>query len=1535
MDFIKIHANEPYVKLTKQPMKTTILTLAASLLSAGVCQSALPGQSVVLHETGKNGSHHVLPANFCPGESIGRVKNNPGFPQASKGDLKWSVAPASDLRAPKSNDLLRKNAPTKANGDGLPTLMGCVSYADSWNITGIGLVGIYEIGADEFTQVSLHENMLTSYGQVYAGTKYFATEPILYGAWVYDMYYNIFDTRDWSETRVQGNYNFNARAMAFDPVSRRAYAVTKDDYTGVYYLSVMDMDTYGYRQLGQLGTEDWSALMCSGKGEVYGIKKSGELGKFDKVTGAYTLIGQTGLPSAKMTSATIDPATGRCLYVHYTGSSSDLYEIDLDTATPEFLYAIPENAQILSLFVPEAQASEGAPAAPQQLELNFSGPALKGTFSFLLPSATVGGTALDGTLSYSVLLNGIEEISGEGAPGEDVSCELTLPASGEYTFTVKVSNAEGEGELASVTSWMGFERPAAPADVALKVEDNLLSLSWKPVTVSSEDGVVTYTVTSYPSGEVVAENLTEPLYTCEIPVTEELTVWVFGVTAVNGDTHSSESKSNGYISGYLPLPYSQDFESADAAEFFTFIDANDDGRTWSYSFFGEGRLLINYSYSQPHDDWAVLHPVKLEGGKMYTVGCDLKATTSSYTEKIEIIVAEGKDTDSLTQGTVIMPVTDIIGDEYMPYEARFVAEKDGVYYVAFHAVSEAYQNILYLDNVTISTGVSTLAPGQVDSLTVTPDPAGALSAEISFKTPVTDMSGAPLTEITYVAIERDGEEIAQVGAATPGESLSFTDTNPVNGVNNYTVAAYNSYGRGFEAEISAYVGLTEPAAPGNVKVCYGSNTGEAVVTWNAPTLDIAGHALGDTPITYNVKRTINGSTLRTVATGLTELTYTEQAVDAADDQVFVNYIIEAEAVGGVSDGGLSNIYPLGRPELTPAKESFGGRVTDYEWGAEASPYSFTSWDIYPDAELPFDTYDGGSAAVAFNAYFDEDNTAALISSLFDLSGLEKPVLTFYLFDYCDTENSLRISVNNGEAWTELGGVTFGESNFAWKRKSFDLSAFKNQTICIEMLAEVLDFDLIAIDNLRITNDVDYNLATVGITVPESAEPNQKFNVTASYENAGKMKAEGYSIDLLCDDEVIASAEGEPMEPEAIISVSFDVTLPVVASERPVFKAVINYSLDEVAADNATKEASVKFIAPALPAPGNLTAAQNDNEVVLSWDAPNLGDVALTPSVDDIESYTPFSTGLPDSVIDDDNIGEWTMYDVDGLPTYTGTFNYEGVGNPIAYVVYNSYMQEDNVFACHSGHQMFLSLASKPQNGQYNDDWLVSPLLAGCAQTISFYAKSIDTYGADTFQVLYSTTGKEIADFELISEQQSTGEWEEYSFALPEGTTYFAVRCISDDRYAFLLDDFRMITSHDGVSDLEILGYNVYCNGKRVNEGLITDTTFIHLPETDTDAVYHYNVACVFNHGESAPSDTAEVNFIQTGVKDIASNPGINVIADKGEILVKGLSGEKLTVTDAAGITIYSASAEGEVRIPVSAGIYVVKADRLTVKAIVR
>ncbi|MDE7376291.1 MAG: choice-of-anchor J domain-containing protein, partial [Muribaculaceae bacterium] len=150
-----------------------------------------------------------------------------------------------------------------------------------------------------------------------------------------------------------------------------------------------------------------------------------------------------------------------------------------------------------------------------------------------------------------------------------------------------------------------------------------------------------------------------------------------------------------------------------------------------------------------------------------------------------------------------------------------------------------------------------------------------------------------------------------------------------------------------------------------------------------------------------------------------------------------------------------------------------------------------------------------------------------------------------------------------------------------------------------------------------------------------------------------------------------------------------------------------------------------------------------------------------------------------------------------------------------------------------------------------NDWLISHALPGIAQPISFFAKSYSGEYPETFQVLYSTTDMATASFKKISgmvDITAPEAWTEYSYNLPEGAKYFAIRCTSDDKFMLFVDDITYIPAN-GAADLEIVGYNVYRDGVKVNAEPVAEATF-----TDADlaanTTYTFAVSVVYTQGES-------------------------------------------------------------------------------------
>ena len=71
-----------------------------------------------------------------------------------------------------------------------------------------------------------------------------------------------------------------------------------------------------------------------------------------------------------------------------------------------------------------------------------------------------------------------------------------------------------------------------------------------------------------------------------------------------------------------------------------------------------------------------------------------------------------------------------------------------------------------------------------------------------------------------------------------------------------------------------------------------------------------------------------------------------------------------------------------------------------------------------------------------------------------------------------------------------------------------------------------------------------------------------------------------------------------------------------------------------------------------------------------------------------------------------------------------------------------------------------------------------------------WAKTVSgTYGSEEYAVLYSASGKDVADFQLIkSKTEAPAEWTETAVELPAGARYFAIRCVSNNHTMFVLDD---------------------------------------------------------------------------------------------------------------------------------------------------
>lgn len=140
------------------------------------------------------------------------------------------------------------------------------------------------------------------------------------------------------------------------------------------------------------------------------------------------------------------------------------------------------------------------------------------------------------------------------------------------------------------------------------------------------------------------------------------------------------------------------------------------------------------------------------------------------------------------------------------------------------------------------------------------------------------------------------------------------------------------------------------------------------------------------------------------------------------------------------------------------------------------------------------------------------------------------------------------------------------------------------------------------------------------------------------------------------------------------------------------------------------------------------------------------------------------------------------------------------------------------------------------------------------------------------------------------------------------------------------------TPGDSGDPLELLGYNVYRNGDKLNSETVTGLTFT---DTEVPAGNHtYHVTALYNRGESRGSNPAEVSFAVS--LDNVEASGITVKGGEGEIAVTTAGNAvNILVMTADGRTVASAVAEGSLRIPAAAGIYLVATPAGAVKVAVK
>ena len=158
---------------------------------------------------------------------------------------------------------------------------------------------------------------------------------------------------------------------------------------------------------------------------------------------------------------------------------------------------------------------------------------------------------------------------------------------------------------------------------------------------------------------------------------------------------------------------------------------------------------------------------------------------------------------------------------------------------------------------------------------------------------------------------------------------------------------------------------------------------------------------------------------------------------------------------------------------------------------------------------------------------------------------------------------------------------------------------------------------------------------------------------------------------------------------------------------------------------------------------------------------------------------------------------WTLVDVDMATTYGMTgVAWENAYAAMAYIIFNpsATVPPVTTLPAQEGSKMAASFAATVAP---NNDWLITPQVAGGGD-IRFYARSMTAqYGLERFKVGVSTTGTNPTNFTIISGTthiEAPIDWTEYTYNLAAYAgqqIYVGIQCVSNDAFVFAVDNVRM------------------------------------------------------------------------------------------------------------------------------------------------
>lgn len=1379
----------------------------------------------------------------------------------------------------------------KAPATATQAFEGALLYADTWEeyYHPYGVATFTSENPTTFKQVFENDELPQTGGGFFTDKYYYMT--VYSEDWwsgELSVYTLVYSKTSWDEVfEVPQDANALATDMAYDPIDDVAYGCFySDGESGVAwgYMNVHDLSVTHIAELqGQL-----IAVAVNSRGEAYAVTNSGYFVKVDKKTGALTPIGHTGLTPAYLQSATFGSDGQFYWAASLSDDSAALYTVDLTTGRASLVTPFPANEEVVALGAIAATPNAEAPAAATSLTANFAADQLSGTVTFRVPSKTFGGQTLSGAVNYVVTVDGEDMATGTANAGEQATATVNLAHAGYHYFVVTLSNDAGESQATTLRQWIGIDQPQPVTDVVLaKTAERTAVVTWQAPTGSVHGGYfsadrLSYNVTRLPEGKVVATGLKTTTFTDHVDITGQALVR-YAVTVLADDVEGAPVTSNGIVYGdAYEVPVHFSFDTEDEFNIFTIIDNNEtpslDSGCWLYS--PSGQVAGYNCGTKDGDDWMITPGITLKADRQYTFQYDVLCYSDYWPDEYSVYMGNAATVEGMT--TELLPKTTIYWDEFRTVTFTVTVPEDGTYYFGFYATSEAGGAFFLIDDIKVEEGLALQAPVEVSDLSVVAGDEGALTATVSFIAPEKTVDGKMLSTLTKIDVVRNGEVVKTFEQPTPGGRFTFTEQDVPEGMATYEVTAKNEQGSGSAATAEAWVGIDYPTAPLNVKVALNAD-GHPVITWQQPEgRGVYGGYVDNANVTYTVYKTTTGQWL---AQQLDGNSYVDESVTTGNegDQKLLEYAVFAESAKGL--GYPATAFCIdGAPYELPFAESFAGTKPAHFWAFSGT--NGESWVIGDDWSYYSQDEDDGLLAY-LPAVPGSEVTA--FSGKIALNGATNTVLSFYLNKMSYENNGFyETNPDDDELYVQVAADGFDlqtvetirmtdirKTGYQLYQVNLDQFAASDFIVVAFKQHAASDQTPIMLDNIKIESHLTSNLAVTDVTATESLEVGQTATIRATVQNTGITDVDDFALELYRGDVLEQRKPTLSLKSGAATTETFDVEAVAAWKNSETFTVRVVYDADEDASDNVSEPFVIAVERPDMPAPTDLTVATTADAATFTWSAP----AALEPDsetvTDDFESYRH----------GDRTYGDWTTRDealfgdygiIDIADADGDNIDFPHYDEQQAFMVFSPAsawidIEANPQWAPHSGKKMLISIcdyANSYGSTYRNNDWLISPLLNGAAQTITFYARSASAKERkDYLEVRYSLGGTETAEFQLLEGGtiQLNNEWTRYEFTLPAGSTHFALRNNTDGGTGVLVDDITYTRGFEA-ADLTLLGYNLYLNGQQLNNSLITETTYTVANAVDGD----YTVTAVYSIGESAASNAVDLSG-NTGIAAVRAD----------------------------------------------------------------